>query len=592
MELPTKILVCCSGSVRSTMAVKLCERMFPERTGVTPKLLSAEVPRRKKLMRGAAANVVDVITTVVTSELVAWADVIWTLTARHLQLLRDHFPESAVKAARLNPNFDIEAPASEDIGLYRRCHESIEETLKFRINLMLLEPQALKLRTLPESELEGRVSRARTLMETHNIDALLLTTEVNFFYFSGLSSQFWQSPTRPNFLVLTRDNSKFDKPVAVVPSIMEDCLLTHTWIRDIRTWAAPSLVDDGVTLLCNTLLEFVPRGGKVGFMMGHESHVRTPLKDVLEIIKRLGAGGVDVVDGSPLVRELRMVKSAYEIACVGQACSIASAAFDTLPGRLSRLRYSGVQVTERIARREMQLAMVEYGADNMPYVMCQSGPGGYANIVMEPSDRVLQPGDVLIIDTGARFENYWCDFDRNFVVGGPLDPESPTARTHETLWLATEAGYNAAVEGKTSSDIFTAMMDVIAASGDFDEAEFSTGRMGHGLGLNLTELFSNKPGDDTPLKPGMVVTLEPGMPLLPSKDGSTRKDQKGFMIVHEEDIVISPDGKPAQWLSRRAPRTIPVILPALTTSPFFSHSSPKAVESHMYNHTIPPVLTL
>jgi Xaa-Pro aminopeptidase len=70
--------------------------------------------------------------------------------------------------------------------------------------------------------------------------------------------------------------------------------------------------------------------------------------------------------------------------------------------------------------------------------------------------------------------------------------------------------------------------------------------MGHGLGLQLTEPPSNMPGDDTPLEPGMVMTIEPGMEYA-----------LGQMLLHEENVVITEDG--AELLTRRAPRAMPII---------------------------------
>ena len=72
------------------------------------------------------------------------------------------------------------------------------------------------------------------------------------------------------------------------------------------------------------------------------------------------------------------------------------------------------------------------------------------------------------------------------------------------------------------------------------------GRLGHGLGMQLTEGHSNMPGDDTVLRPGMVLTLEPGMCFAPGK-----------LMVHEENLVIRVDA--AELLTRRAPREMPVI---------------------------------
>ena len=75
----------------------------------------------------------------------------------------------------------------------------------------------------------------------------------------------------------------------------------------------------------------------------------------------------------------------------------------------------------------------------------------------------------------------------------------------------------------------------------------SIGRMGHGLGMELTEWPSVMPGDDTLLEPGMVLTIEPGMSFAPGKE-----------MVHEENILITEEK--AKILTRRAPPEIPIIL--------------------------------
>ena len=87
------------------------------------------------------------------------------------------------------------------------------------------------------------------------------------------------------------------------------------------------------------------------------------------------------------------------------------------------------------------------------------------------------------------------------------------------------------------------MAEVLEKAGSIGN---NVGRMGHGLGLQLTEPPSNAPGDLTELVPGAVLTVEPGMAYAP-----------GRMIVHEENLVIREDG--AELLSRRAPREMPVV---------------------------------
>ena len=72
------------------------------------------------------------------------------------------------------------------------------------------------------------------------------------------------------------------------------------------------------------------------------------------------------------------------------------------------------------------------------------------------------------------------------------------------------------------------------------------GRLGHGLGMQLTEWPSNTPQDQTVLKPNMVMTLEPGMTFAP-----------GLVMVHEENIVIRDSGP--EYLTRRASPTLPIL---------------------------------
>ena len=121
-----------------------------------------------------------------------------------------------------------------------------------------------------DREFQKRVSLAQNLMAKNNLAALLLTTEPDVRYFTGFLTQFWQSPARPWFLIVPASG----KPIAVIPSIGFS-LMNSTWIDDIRTWVAPNMLDDGISLLIDTLNE-VAQGGRIGIPDGLESHVRMP----------------------------------------------------------------------------------------------------------------------------------------------------------------------------------------------------------------------------------------------------------------------------------------------------------------------------
>ena len=362
------------------------------------------------------------------------------------------------------------------------------------------------------AEFENRTNRLQALMAAQDIGALFVTTEPEFRYFSGFKSQFWESPTRPWFLVIPANG----KPIAVVPEIGV-VGFEQTWIEDVRSWPSPRPEDDGISLLTDTLKIAAGSRQKIGVMMGPETHLRMPASNFRQLCENLN--NHEIVDISPLVRSIRAVKSAAEIAKIRFACEVTAAGFDFLRNTIQP------GITEREACKAMQIEMLRLGADSCPYLIAASGPGGYDNIIMGPTDRALGDGDVLIIDAGANFDGYFSDFDRNFAFG-KVDPQTLTA--YDAVFAATEAGLKAAKPGHTTGDVWRAMSEELTKAGALGN---SVGRMGHGLGMQLTEWPSLQEGGDVPLKPGMVITLEPGMSFLPGK-----------MMVHEENIVITEQG--------------------------------------------------
>ncbi|KNX42791.1 putative peptidase [Roseovarius tolerans] len=369
------------------------------------------------------------------------------------------------------------------------------------------------------AEYRARVRRAQTEMSRVELGALLLTTEPEIRYFTGFLTRFWESPSRPWFLILPASGD----PVAVIPSIGA-ALMGTTWISDIRTWAAPDPDDDGVSLLADTLREI---GGPVGVPDGPESHVRMPLGD-FERVRH--ASGLDWRGDEGIVAALRAVKSEAEIAKIAQACAIAGRAFDRVP----EIAAPGVPLSRVF--RDFQRLLLEERADWVPYLAGGAGPDGYADVISPASDAPLAEGDVLMLDTGAVWDGYFCDYDRNFAIAR----SSPAQRDAQARLIeATLAGEEAARAGARACDLWQAMADIVGGGE-------GAGRLGHGLGMQLTEGLSLTAKDQTVLQPGMVITLEPGVNLAPNR-----------IMVHEENIVIT-DAAPRR-LSRFATPDLPVI---------------------------------
>ena len=375
-------------------------------------------------------------------------------------------------------------------------------------------------------EFQQRLIRAQNIMKSNKLDGILITTPQNIRYFTGYDSQFWESPTRPWFVVVPASG----KPIGIVPEIGES-EFNKTWLDEIKSWPSPRPEDEGISLVKSTLDDLRKTYGQIGAEFGKEMAIRMPVRDLLklkEIVK------TNIVDGSDAIWEMRMIKTNAEIERIKYICSVASDAYNNLPSKLA------IGDTERTAVNKLKIDILNRGADNVPFMPGISGTGGVSQIVCGPSDRIIENGDILFIDTGSTFDGYFCDFDRNFAFGSLT---SNVERVNEVLWKATEAGIKAAVPGATTLDIFNTMNKIIEEGGALGN---NVGRLGHGLGLQLTEPPSHRLEEETVIKENMVLTIEPGIEY-----------EKDKMLVHEENIVIHKDG--AELITKRAPREIPII---------------------------------
>ena len=381
-------------------------------------------------------------------------------------------------------------------------------------------------RGFADEEFENRTLRAQEIMHRYELDGILLTTPQNIRYFTGYDSQFWESPTRPWFVIVPLSG----KPIAIVPEIGAS-EFNKTWLDEIKTWPSPRPEDEGISLLKSNLENLKKTFGQIGLELGSEIALRMPVRDFIELKEIVNT---NLVDGSDAIWDMRMIKTNEEIKKIKFICSIASDAYNALPSTLS------IGNTEREAVHKLKMDILSRGADSVPFMPGISGQGGVPQIVCGPTDRILEDGDILFIDTGSTFDGYFCDFDRNYAFGKVT---SDVEKVYHVLWQATEVGIKTAIPGATTNDIFNSMNKIIQDNGAIGN---NVGRLGHGLGLQLTEPPSQRSGDKTIIKENMVLTIEPAMEYAPGK-----------MLVHEENIIIQKDG--AELITKRAPQEIPVI---------------------------------
>lgn len=400
-----------------------------------------------------------------------------------------------------------------------------DQTPVTAMNIATLDPPP---RAFGDDEFAQRCATIQGKMKNARIDLLWLTTEADVRYVTGFLTQFWQSPTRPWHVLLPQSG----KPVAVVPSIGLPCMQL-TWIDDIRTWSSPDPVDDGVSLLVDTMRELAGEAPRIGFPMNAETWVRCCWEDIGSIMK--GLPRADWVDASQVIRSTRQIKSAAEIERIAYICNVTSRAFSQVPFMV----HAGMSDIE--AFRAFRIACLQQGADDPDYVVGKVMADGYDDIIAPPRGHVIEKGDVLILDTGCAFEGYYSDFDRNFAFGSV---DALTASAHQKVWDATEAALAMVRPGISCTELFHAMQQIM--HGDSTQSDAGVGRFGHGLGSQLTETPSISAFDQTVLQTGMVITLEPGYSYTPGK-----------IMVHEENLLVTETG--SRLLSQRAPRNIPVV---------------------------------
>ncbi len=376
----------------------------------------------------------------------------------------------------------------------------------------------------PAEEFRARIKRLQGEMSRRGLDALFLTTPADIFYVTGFLTRFWESPARPWFVIVPA----LGEPVAVIPSIGSD-LMGRTWMTQVRTWDAPHPEDDGVSLLADTICSLLKEQARIGVPMGLETHLRMPVADFERVAVRIAPRRF--VDSTDAVQRVREIKSEAEITKIRATCGVAGRTFARVP------EFAGTGRPLDDVFRAFQVSLLQEGADWVSYVAGGAGPNGYADVISPAASEPLVAGDVLMLDTGAVRDGYFCDFDRNYSVGKASEA---ARRTHSALWQATEDALDVLRPGMLARDVHRVLSEGLLKRG----AQPGGGRLGHGLGITLTEWPSFTPLDRTELREGMVLTLEPGAWVEP-----------GRMLVHEENIVLRADGP--EILSPRAPADLP-----------------------------------
>ena len=258
-----------------------------------------------------------------------------------------------------------------------------------------------------------------------------------------------------------------------------------------------------------------------------------PALHLLPLAARLGA--VPVL-GTQIMAGLRMVKDPAEI----DALSAAGAAIDRVHARVPEFLKPGR--TEADVAADITEAIVAEGHSEAAFVIVGSGPNG-ADPHHECSDRVLQAGDIVVVDIGGPVEpGYNSDSTRTYSLG---EPSAEIAGQYAVLQRAQAAGVAAVRPGVTAEQVDATARDVLAEAG---LAEYFVHRTGHGIGLSVHEEPYIVAGNDLPLAPGMAFSVEPGI-YFPGRWGARIEDivivtADGALAVNDRphDLIVVPAG--------------------------------------------------
>ena len=222
---------------------------------------------------------------------------------------------------------------------------------------------------------------------------------------------------------------------------------------------------------------------------------------------------------TPVLREGRMIKDADEVAELRRAGD----AIDAVHRRVADWLHAGR--TEREVAADIAEAIRAEGHETVEFVIVGSGPNG-ADPHHEVSDRVIEDGDVVVVDIGGAVPSgYNSDSTRTYVVG------SPTAEQAERIAVlvrAQQAAVDAVRPGVTAHEVDAAARQVLADAG---LGEAFLHRTGHGIGVSVHEEPYIAPGNDLPLREGMAFSIEPGI-YFPGEWGARIEDI----------VVVTADG--------------------------------------------------
>ncbi len=364
---------------------------------------------------------------------------------------------------------------------------------------------------------QNRLNRLFSLLTASGLDAMVFNPGPSLNYLTGLTFHLME---RPVVLLIV----PHETPVLVLPELEAAKLPQATIpLKGVTYGENPATWGDVFRRACQGIkLD----GKKVG--------VEPTRLRFLELGLLEKGTTAQFVSGEEVVSGLRMQKDAREVDMMRRAVRIAQDAL------LATLPSIGPGKSERQIASELSIQLLRAGSESeTPFTPIVSGGPNSANPHATPSDRLLQKGDLLVIDWGAAYHGYISDLTRTFAIG---EVDEELEKIAGIVERANAAGRAAASPEKAAGEIDQATRAVISQAG---YGQYFTHRTGHGIGLEGHEPPYMYGENRLILLEGMAFTVEPGI-YLPGRGG----------VRIEDNVVITAAG--AETLSD-LPRQLKII---------------------------------